>query len=265
MMEKHLNEQELDKLIQDWADELLAPDIDNQIADSLMNFVEDEDTEIDVIGLIDNHIHHLAMEEDIAKRRKWKIFFSIAAASVVLFILASVYLTNYDYGTHPDKKMLTAKNQVEVSSKILNSGKLESIADSCNMILAKVENIEKPQIASNTNHKKYHSRKAKEQIETSTEQSLIETIAEINAGLANMVVNTKESLNLANAALLTVDLFSNGNEYDNYELISDEYYSPQHSEPMQDVNIIETNLINALYEIRNLNIDLNFDNKITEI
>ena len=79
-MEKDLNKQELNQLIHDWTDELLAPDIDKHITESLMKFVENDDIEIDAEELIDFHIHQLAMEENIAKQRKWKIPVASAAA-----------------------------------------------------------------------------------------------------------------------------------------------------------------------------------------
>lgn len=253
-MEKDLNERQLDRLVRDWSDDLLGPDIDKQISDSIMDFVENDDTEIDVDELIDSHIHHLAMEESMSRRHKWKIFISsVAAVSAVIFIVASIYLAENDNCARSQKETFTAENQVKEKSGISNSAKPVGIAVSCN------------QTPTQPNRKKYQAEKAKETKTDSTEQNLIETIAEINAGLADMVDNANEGLNMINVSLLPENLFSDTGHFDGYERIRDEYSPRQHTEKMQNLNIIEANFINVLYEIRNLDIDLNFDNKKTEI
>ncbi len=267
-MEKDLNKQELDKLIEDWTDELLPKDIDNQIADSLMDFVENDDNDIDVNDLIDFHIHQLAIEENVTKRRRWKIIISsVAAASVVIFTIAAIFLKNYDNASHTNKQTLVAENQakempIEVTRKLP-----QTIADSSSMILAKAAVNCRSEVGSKPTKKRNHGEKTNKQNESTTELNLIEVIVEINAGLDNMVENTMESMNMTNVSLLPVNLFSNDNESNNIEFISNEYSSSQNSEQLQKLNIIETNLINTLYEIRNLNLELNFetDNKTTEI
>ncbi|MDE6632333.1 MAG: hypothetical protein K2K23_04980, partial [Muribaculaceae bacterium] len=269
MMEKDLNKQELDQLIHDWTDELLAPDIDKHITGSLMKFVENDDTEIDAEKLIDLHIHQLAMEENIAKRRKWKILVNsaAAAAAVVIFIVAAIFFTTHEHGIRSNTNLLVAENQDE-NITIRDKSELPvTSVDSCKMILAKTEIKGKSEVESKPTNKRKLAEKANKQKESTSELNLIEAIAEINAGLDNMVEITMESMNIANVSLLPVNLFSNSNESNNIEFTSNEYSSSQDSEQMQKLNIIENNLINALYEIRNLNIDLNFetDNKTTEI
>lgn len=266
-MEKDFNEKELDKLIRDWTDELLDADIDNQIADSLMYFVESENSEVDVSELIDDHIHQLAIEEQLTKRRKWKIFFSVAAASVGILIFVSLFLSIHDNGSGADQETLVAETQVEDKTEVLNVGKTVGVTDSCKMMMAEATAIEKSKVASSRTRKKNHTEKTIKQKETDTEQSLIETFAEINTGLANLVENANECLNMANVSLLPENLFSDAKQTNSIELRSDEYSSTQYKGQMQKPNVIETNLINALYEIRNLNIDLNFEteNKKNEI
>ncbi|MDE5795439.1 MAG: hypothetical protein K2I08_12050 [Muribaculaceae bacterium] len=260
MMEKDLNKQELDKLIQDWTDELLTPEIDNQIADSLMDFVENDDTEIDVDDLMDIHIHQLAIEEKMSKRRKWKIFVaSVAAASVAVIIVASMFLTTLENGSHTNLQPRMAENKAK-EMPIEATRKLPmTIADSSSMILSKAAVKCRSEVGSKPTKKREHAEKVNKPKESATELNLIEAIAGINAGLDNMVENTKVSMNMTNVALLPVILFSDNNESDNIEIIPTEYSSSQNSEQMQRLNIIETNLINTLYEIRNLNIDLNFE------
>lgn len=268
MMGKDLNKQELDKLIRDWTDGLLDSDIDNQIADSLMNFVKNDDTEIDGTDLIDFHIHQLATEENLTKRRRWRIFVSsVAAASVVILITASIFLTTREPGLHADREILVAERQTEDTPVVINRESPMTIADSSNMILAKATVNEMSEVAANTDRKRTHRGKAKNQTEATTELSLIEAITEINAGLGNMVENTKVCMNMTDASLLPAGLFSDDNESYDIELASDEYTSLQYNGQIQKVNVIENNLINTLYEIRNLNIDLNFetDYKKTEI
>lgn len=268
MMEKDLNKTQLDKLIQDWTEELLTPDTDDQITDSLLNYVDNDDTEIDVNDLLDLHIHQLAMEESMTRRRKWRIFVSsVAAASVVMLIVASIFISTRQHDPHTDKKTLAIENKAEAKPIALNLGQSVVITDSSNMQLANAIIKSKPKAPYNSNHKTNHAEKAMKQKEETPELILTETLAEINTGLANMIDNTKECLSVTNVSLLPVNLFSDNNESNSLELNTDEYSSTQSSGQMQDINIIKTNLINALYEIRNLNIDLNFktDNKKTEI
>lgn len=268
-MEKDLNNQELDQLIHDWTDELLAPDIDKHIAESLMKFVENDDTEIDAEELIDFQIHQLAMEENIAKRRKWKIAVTsaAAAAAVAIFIVAAILFTTHEHGSRSNTNLLVAENQDE-NITIRDKSELSvTSVDSCKIILAKTEIKGKSEVESKSTNKRNHAKKANKQKESTSELNLIEAIAEINAGLDNMVENTKESMNMTNVSLLPTNLFSDSNESNNFDYISQEYSSSQNSEQLQKLNIIKSNLINVLYEIRNLNIDLNFetDNKTTEI
>ena len=268
MMEKDLNEQEFDKLIQNWTDDLLAPDIDNQITDSLMAFVENDDTEIDVNNLLEYHIHQLALEENMKKRRRWRISISsVAAASVAIFIGISIFLNMYKFDSHTDKQTFTVENQTEHIPVAINSKLPANIIDSANMILAKATINDNSEGGSNSKPKRIHAGKIKQPKEVSPEEKLIETIVDINVGLGNMIENANECLSMANVSLLPVNLCSDINESDNYELISKEYSLQQHTEQVQKINIIESNLINTLYEIRNLNIELNFetDNKQTEI
>ena len=266
-MEKDLNKQELDQLIHDWTDELLAPDIDKYITGSLMKFVENDDTEIDAEELIDFHIHQLALEEYISKRRRWKIFVASVAASIAVIIIASMFITTLENGSHTNKQPRMAENQAK-EMLIEATRKLPmTIADSSSMILTKATIKCKSEAESKPTNKRKLAEKANKQKESTSELNLIEAIAEINAGLDNMVENTKESMNMTNVSLLPMNLFSDSNESNNFEFISQEYSSSQNSEQLQKLNIIESNLINVLYEIRNLNIDLNFetDNKTTEI
>ncbi|MDE6696213.1 MAG: hypothetical protein K2K25_04985 [Muribaculaceae bacterium] len=268
MMEKDLNKQEFDKLIQNWTDDLLAPDIDNQITESLIAFVENDDTEIDVNNLLEYHIHQLALEENMKKRRRWKIFFfSVAAASVAIFIGVSIFLNMHKFDSHTDKRTLTVENQTEDFPVSINSKLSVNIIDSANMKLAKATINDKSEEKSNSKPKRIHAGKIMEPKEVSPEEKLLETIVDINVGLGNMIENANECLSMANVSLLPVNLFSDINESDNYELISKEYSSQQYTERVQKINIIESNLINALYEIRNLNVELNFEteNKKTEI
>ena len=259
-MENDLNKQELDKLIKDWTDGLLAPDIDNRIADSLINFVENDDIEIDVNDLLDFHIHQLATEENMTKRRRWRIFVSsVAAASVVILIAVSIFLTTREPDPHTDKEIFVAERQTEDTPVVINRESPMAIADSSSMILTKAAVKEMSKVTANTASKRAHTEKAKIQTEATTELALIEAIAEINAGLGNMVENTKVSMNMTNVSLLPAVLFSDDTESQSLELASDEYTSPQYNGQMQKLSVIESNLINALYEIRNLNIDLNFE------
>ena len=260
MMEKDFNEQQLDRLIQDWTDELLPQDVDTQITESLLKFVDNDDNEINVEDLLDFHIHQLAMEEKMTKRLKWKFFISsVAAASVVVLIIAAIFISKHKLDSHSDMETLIVENKAAVDSIIINKEIPAIIPDSSNMILAKATIKGQTQIASNSKQKRAQVRKASKQKEDITEQKLIETIAEINAELDNMVDNAKECMRMTNASLLPGNLFSDINEYDSFESISDEYSSSRHSEQMQKLNIIETNLINALYEIRKLNINLDFE------
>ena len=259
-MEKDLNNIEPDKLIREWTDGLLAPDIDNRIADSLMDFVENDDTEIDVSDLLDLHIHQLATEENLTKRRRWEFLISsVAAASVVILIIAAIFITTRESGSRTDRKILVAEKQVEDNPIVINSGLPVNIADSSNIILAKATIKSTSEAVTNTNRERYHTGKTEDPKEAKTELNLIEAIAEINEGLGNMVENTKVSMNMTNFSLVPVTLFSDDNEYQSLELASDEYTSPQYNGQMQKLSVIESNLINALYEIRNLNIDLNFE------
>ena len=268
MMEKDLNKQQRDKLIRDWTDGLLAPDIDEQITDCLMDFVENDDSEIDVTDLIDSHIHQLAMEERMTKRRKWKIIVSSAAAvSVVLLIVAAILMTAYENDSQTDKKTITVENQAEEKTTVIKGGLPLTITDSTKKLVAKAEIKGKSEVETYPSNQREPQVKENIQKEETTDADLSETIAEINAGLINMVDNTKECLNMANVSLLPASLFSDEKDYYGSELASDEYSLPQYGGQTQRLNVIETNLINALYEIRNLNIDLNFesDNKKTEI
>lgn len=268
MMEKEMNKQQLDKLIKDWTDELLASDIDDKITDNLIDFIEDEDTETDVNDLIDFHIHQLAIEESMTRRLKWRVLVSsVAAASVVMLIGTAIFISTLQHDPHTDKKTLAVENKAEAKPIALNIGQSVVIADSSNMQLANAIIKSKPKAPYNSNHKANHAEKAMKQKEETPELILTETLAEINTGLANMIDNTKECLRGTNVSLLPENLFSDINEYESSESISDEYSSTPHSEQMQKLNIIENNLINALYEIRSLNVDLNFntDNITTEI
>ncbi|MDE6636895.1 MAG: hypothetical protein K2K32_01515 [Muribaculaceae bacterium] len=268
MMEKDFNEHEFDKLIQNWTDDLLTPDMDNQITESLMDFVENDDTEIDVNNLLEYHIHQLALEENMKKRRRWKIFFSsVAAASVAIFIGVSIFLNMHKSDSHTNKQTLIVKNQTEDIPEAINSKLPVNFIDSANMILAKATINDKSEGKSNSNQKRNLAGKAIKIKEPSPEAKLIETFDEINFGLENMIDNAKECLDMTNMSLLPMSLFSDINDSENFELISEEYSLPQHTEQVQKLNIIESNLIKTIYEIRNLNVELNFetDNKQTEI
>ena len=260
MMEKDFTEQQLDRLIQDWTDELLPQDVDTQITESLMNFVDNDDIEIDVKDLLDFHIHQLAMEEKMTKRRKWKFFVSsVAAASIVILIVTAIFISKHKFDSHSDMEALIVENNADYDPIVINKEIPMIIPDSSNMILAKATIKKETEIASNSKRKRAPVRKALKQKEDITEQKLIEAIAEINAGLDNMVDNAKECMRMTDVSLLPENLFSDINESDSFESISDEYSSSRHSGQMKKLNIIETNLINALYEIRNLNIELNFE------
>ena len=268
MMEKDLNEQQLDRLIRDWTDELIAQDIDDQITDSILNFVDNDDTEMDVKDLIDFHIHQLAIKESLTKRRKWKILLtSVAAALIAILIVAAIFQTTHEHGTHYLKETLVASNTVDDNAIVINSGEAAILADSTNKMSSEAVIKEKPLIASDSNRKRNHSRKALKQTETVAELVLTEAIVEINSGLVSMVDNAKESMKMTNVSFLPEVYYSDDNESTGLDQISEGYSSQPHSGQMQRLNVIETNLINALYEIRNLNIDLNFetDNKKTEI
>ena len=263
MMEKDLNKQQRDKLIRDWTDDLLDTDMDDRITDCLMDFVENDDTDVNVADLIDSHIHQLAMEESITKRRKWKIIVSsAAAASVVLLIVAAILLTAHPYGSQTDKKIIAVENIDEGNPTAIKGGSPLKITGSAKMLMAKAVIKGKSEIETYPSLQRERQVKEARQKEAATEPDLSETIAEINAGLVSMADNAKECLNMTNVSLLPENLFSDSNDSN-----GDEHPSPQYIGQMQELNIIETNLINTLYEIRNLNIDLNFesDNKKTEI
>lgn len=260
MMEKDLNERQPDKLIQDWTEGLLDSDTDRRIADSLLDFVDTNYTENDVEDLLDFHIHRLAVEEAMSKRRKWKtLLYSVAAASVVIFIVAAIFLTTHEYGLKTDKTALAAENQLKDKTAAVDCESPVTIADSSKTIVAKAVIKGKSEIMSFPKRKRNHAGKETTQHEATTKPNLTETIAEINAGLASMVDNAKECMDMSTVSLRHVNLFSGSNESIGFDLIPDEYSSIQHSGQMQELNIIETNLINTLYEIRNLNIDLNFE------
>lgn len=232
-MEKDYKEKELDQLIRDWTDELLPQDIDNQITDSLIDFVDNDDMEFDVQELLDSHINQLAIEESMAKHRKWKNFIPyVAAASVLILIGVNVFLTTRQHDSLTEK-VLVLENQVK-NKLIATNGELPVIvSDSSNIIIPKAAIEEKSKIASNSTPKRNLRGKASHQKEASTELRLVETFAEINAGLINMDENALECISTTN----------------------------------EHLNVIENNLIEVLYEIRSLNIDLNFETeyKTTEI
>ncbi len=234
MMEKDFNDKELDQLIRDWADELLPQDIDNQITDSLISFVDEDEEGPDVNELLESHIHQLATEESMAKHRKWRsVIPYVAAASVVIFIIAAVFLISRDH-TSPTENIFAVENQDEDKPDAIDNGLPIIKADSSQMITTPKATIkEEPKMASNSMPKRNHRGKAIQPKEASTELRLVETFAEINAGLGNMDENALECISMTN----------------------------------EHLNVIENNLINALYEIRSINIDLNFETeyKTTEI
>ncbi len=231
MMEKDYTDKELERLIGDWADELLPQDIDDQIADSLMDFVENDDTEIEENELLDFHIHQLAMEETIAKSRKWKRVISfVAAASVVILFGAIIFVATREPSS-PTEKILAIENQPEPHPVVIDNELPIAKRDSAILTTPKAMMKENPKVASTSSPKRIHRARATSPKETEPEISLIATFTEINSGVENLVDNTRECITMTN----------------------------------ENLNVMETNLINALYEIRSANIELNFDNKTTEI
>ncbi len=230
-MEKDYTDKELERLIGDWADELLPQDIDDQIADSLMDFVENDDTEIEENELLDFHIHQLAMEETIAKSRKWKRVISfVAAASVVILFGAIIFVATREY-TAPTEKILAIENQVEPHPLAIDNELPSAKVDSSLITTPKAMVKDNPKVASNSAPKSIHRVRTAVSKEAEPELSLIETFTEINTGVENLVDNAKECISMTN----------------------------------ENLNMMEANLINALYEIRSANIELNFDNIKTEI
>lgn len=259
MMEKELNKQQMDELIRDWTEELLPPEMDEHIADNLLDFVDNDDTELDVKDLLDFHIHQLAMEERVTLRSNWKILVaSVAAASVAVLVIATTFIITQENDQHTDKVTIADPNS-RVSHLSRAQGNIGAepyfFSDSTeNRQIGAEEKIPPAthantkmiaKTALNSGRKRIREERTMKQNEETPELVLAETLAEIKAGFISMTDNTKESLNMTNESLLPVNLTSDYLEH----------------------NIIETNLINALYEIRNLNIELNFetDNKTTEI
>lgn len=184
-----------------------------------------DDSEIDANDLIDYHIHQLAIEERLAKHRKWKSFLSyVAAASVVILFGVTVFMAIREHTSTPET-ILALENQVEYQPTAINKGLQVTMADSSKMTITKAEIEAQPKLASISNPKRKHIGKGRGQQKASTELRLIETITEINAGLINMDDNALECISMTNERL----------------------------------NVIENNLIDALNEIRCLNIDLNFE------
>lgn len=238
MMEKDYKKLQSDELIRDWTEGQLPSDIDNQVADRLLDFIENDDMEIDVKELLNLHINDLAAEEGIRKRNNWKIFVaSVAAASVVLLFSAAIFIMTREQTPQPESATLSVENKTDDNPIAIKSVVLPAIADSTKTEQAESGIKEKPKVASNSNHKRHDAQKASRVTEKTPEYILTETLAELNAGMIEMVDNTMECLSMTN------------------------------SREMQDLNVIEVNLINALYEIRSLNIDLNFntENKTTDI
>lgn len=230
-MEKDFNEQKLDQLIRDWTDELLPKDLDDQITDSLLDFIETDEAEIDVTEFLDSHIHQLAMEEKMAKRHKWRrVFSAVAAAAVVLLVGTIIFLSTHEHSS-PTEKILAIEKRV-APQPVANENELPiAKADSSLLTTPNAVTKENPKVASNSTPKRIHTERTTPPKEAEQELSLIETFAEINTGVENLVDNARECLTMTN----------------------------------ENLNVMETNLLNALFEIRSANIELNFDNIKTEI
>ncbi len=231
MMEKDFNEQELDQLIRDWTDELLPQELDDQITDSLLDFIETDEDEFDVTELLDSHIHQLAMEEKMAMRHKWRrVFSAVAAAAVVLIVGTLIFISTHEHSS-PSEKILAIENQVVHHPVAIENDVPIAKADSSLLTTPNAMTKDKPKVASNSSSKRIHTARTTPPKEAEQELSLIETFAEINTGVENLVDNTRKCITMTN----------------------------------ENLNVMEMNLINALYEIRSANIELNFDNKTTEI
>lgn len=260
-MEKEMNQQQLNELIQDWTEDKLPAAEENEITDRILDFVENDDEEIDVEEFLDLHIHQLAEEEGRGGRSKWKIFVaSVAAASVVLLAIATTFILTQENGQNTDTEILALERSAEGTSTAIDLGLPTTMAEAAD---GRIDHSSKGQelrrskkrichddstiakTRKNGSTPKHREEKTMKLNKEMPELILAETLAEIKAGLVSMADNTMESLNMTNECLVPVNM------------ASDEY------EP----NIIETNLINAIYEIRTLNIKLNFetDNKTTEI
>lgn len=232
MMEKNLNEQQLDRLIRDWTDDRLDEHLDKEITDCLTEFAEDDleiDADnVDIENLIDMHIHHLAMEEHAERLRKWKVIASCAAAvTIAIMTVAALFFTTNEYGHKTNEKILVVESQVEDLPIVDSPGSRHAAteADSSKTESSKAVIKPIPEASPTTTHTGHRILTAKLP-DTPPEHILSETFAEINNGIVGFTDDVQESLD------------------------------------MQTLSIIESNLIETLQEIKSLNITLNFETSL---
>lgn len=253
-MEKNWTDKELDTLLRNWSEDTLPPEEDSEVTERLLSFL-DEDTENDdndIEEMLSEQIHRLAEDESHGKRRKLIITLTSIAASLTLLIAGSISIFNDNTSSSDNRNVIASLHDTTIIEPV------RIITDTIQKISPKKLQDDKTLVAE-ANIRKSKPTKHEEILpDVSTdEDELARTISEINVSFGNFMESAITDINETGMRVLPENLTLtdnlDGNEYQQnniHALITD---------GVSRVSVIESNLMDALYEIKNLNINLNFE------
>lgn len=254
MMEKNWTDKELDTLLRNWSEETLPPEEDSEVTERLLSFL-DEDIENDdnyIEEMLSEQVHRLAEDERHGKRRKLIITLTSVAASLTLLIAGSISIFNENTSSSDNRNMIASLHDTTIIEPV------RIITDTIQKISLKKQQDDKALVAK-ANIRKSKPTKHEEILpDVSTdEDELVRTISEINVSFGNFMESAITDINETGMRVLPENLTLTDN-LDSYEYQQNNIHTLI-TDGVSRVSVIESNLMDALYEIKNLNINLNFE------